>query len=47
VGALFLEINGYRLTASEEAAAQVVLELAAGTVDEEGYCAFLRSNVKP
>jgi death-on-curing protein len=47
VGALFLEINGYRLTASEEAAAQVVLELAAGTVDEEGYCAFLRANVKP
>ena len=47
VGALFLEINGYCLTASEEAAAQAVLELAAGTVDEEGYCAFLRANVKP
>jgi death-on-curing protein len=46
VGVLFLEMNGYRFTASEEAAAQAVLELAAGTVDEAGFCAFLRANVK-
>jgi death-on-curing protein len=46
VGVLFLELNGYRFTASEEAAAQAVLELAAGTVDEEGFCAFLRANVR-
>jgi len=46
VGALFLELNGYRLTASEEAAAQAVLEFAAGTIDEAGFCAFLRANVK-
>jgi len=46
VGALFLELNGYRFTASEEAAAQAVLEFAAGTIDEAGFCAFLRANVK-
>ena len=45
VGILFLELNGYRFTASEEDAAQAVLNLAAGTLDEPGYTAFLRSNV--
>jgi death on curing protein len=44
VGVLFLELNGYRFTASEEAAAQAVLELAAGTMDEKGFCEFLRAN---
>jgi len=46
VGVLFLELNGYRFTASEEAAAQAVLELAAGTIDEKGFCQFLRANVE-
>jgi death-on-curing protein len=45
VGILFLELNGYRFTASEEDAAQAVLELAAGNLDEIGYSAFLRVNV--
>jgi death-on-curing protein len=45
-GILFLELNGYRLTASEEDAAQAVLALAAGTLDEVGYSAFLRTNAK-
>jgi death-on-curing protein len=45
VGILFLELNGYRFIASEEAAAQAVLELAAGSLDEMGYGAFLRANV--
>jgi len=36
IGVLFLELNGYKFMASEEAAAQAVLELAAGTVDEAG-----------
>ena len=45
VGILFLELNGYRFVASEEAAAQAVLELAAGNLDETGYGAFLRANV--
>ena len=44
VGILFLELNGYRLAASEEAAAQAVLELAAGNLDEAIYSAFLRAN---
>lgn len=43
-GVLFLEPNGYRFTASEEDAAQAVLGLAAGTLDEQGYAAFLRAN---
>jgi len=46
VGVLFLELNGYRFTASEEAAAQAVLELAAGTLGENGFCEFLRANSK-
>jgi death on curing protein len=46
VGILFLELNGYRFTASEEAAAQAVLELAAGTLDENGFFEFLRANVR-
>jgi death on curing protein len=44
VGVLFLELNGYRFRASEEAAAQAVIELAAGRIDEKGYCEFLRGN---
>ena len=46
VGILFLELNGYRFTASEEAAAHAILELAAGTVDEKAFCEFLRTNSK-
>ena len=46
VGVLFLELNGYCFTAAEESAAQAVLELAAGTLDEAGFSAFLRSNVQ-
>ncbi len=44
-GILFLELNGYRFTASEEEAAQAVLSLAAGQMDEIGYTNFLRANV--
>ena len=43
-GILFLELNGYRFTASEEVAAQAVLSLAAGQMDEIGYTSFLRAN---
>ena len=46
VGILFLELNGYRFNATEEAATQAVLELTAGTLDEAGYTAFLRANTK-
>jgi death-on-curing protein len=44
VGILFLELNGYRFSASEEDAAQAVIALAAGKLDEVGYGAFLRAN---
>jgi death on curing protein len=44
IGVLLLELNGYRVTASEEAAAQAVLELAAGTMDEKNFSQFLRAN---
>ncbi len=44
VGILFLELNGYGFTASEENAAQAVLEVAAGNMDGAGYSSFLRGN---
>jgi prophage maintenance system killer protein len=43
---LFLELNGCRFVADEAAAAQAVLELAAGRLDEPGLIAFLRANVE-
>jgi death-on-curing protein len=43
---LFLELNGFRFIASEEDAAEAVLALAAGTLDEAGFVAFLRGNVE-
>jgi death on curing protein len=46
IGVLFLELNGYRFTASEEAAAQAVLELAAGTMNEKNFSEFLRANAQ-
>jgi death-on-curing protein len=46
VGVLFLELNGYRFTATEESAAQAILSLAAGTLDEPALAAWLRANVK-
>jgi death-on-curing protein len=45
VGVLFLEMNGYRLTASEEDATQAVLGLAAGRFDESAFTAWLSGNV--
>ncbi len=44
VGVLFLELNGYRFTASEEEAAQAVLALAAGEIDEGSFTKFIRAN---
>lgn len=45
VGVLFLEVNGYRFTAPEPAAAQAVIGLASGILDGAAYTAFLRANV--
>jgi death-on-curing protein len=47
VGILFLELNGYRFSASEETAAQAVVDLAAGKLNAAQYAAFLRANSKP
>ncbi len=44
VGILFLELNGYRFSAKEEDAAQAVLELASGNLDEAGYIAILHAH---
>lgn len=44
LGILFLELNRYRFTATEEEAAQAVLELASGSLEEANYAAFLRAN---
>ena len=46
VGILFLEMNGSEFTASEPEAAQAVLELAAGSIDETGFALFLRDHTK-
>ena len=45
IGILFLELNGARFIAGEEAATQAVMGLAAGTLDDAGYAAFLRVNI--
>lgn len=46
VGVLFLELNGYRFSASEEEAAKAVIDLASGALSEAGYIAFLRTNAR-
>jgi death-on-curing protein len=46
IGVLFLELNGFEFKASEEDATQAVTSLAAGTLDESGYRAWLRENVR-
>jgi death on curing protein len=45
-GVLFLELNGLDFKATEEHVIGTVLALAAGELDEAGYAAWLRSNVK-
>ncbi len=46
-GVAFLLLKGLVFKASEEEATQAVLALAAGDLDEAGYAAWLRSNVRP
>jgi death-on-curing protein len=45
-GILFLELNGFDFTASEEEATRAVLDLAAGALDEDEYGAWLLENVR-
>jgi death-on-curing protein len=46
IGVLFLELHGFDFKASEADATQAVMALAADTLDEAGYGAWLRENVK-
>ena len=46
VGILFLELNGYSFTASEEEAANAILALAAGSAEESNYAEFLRARTQ-
>ncbi len=41
IGVLFLELNGYRFSATEEDAARAVIDLASGAIGEAGYSSFL------
>jgi death on curing protein len=45
-GILFLELNGFDFTATEEDATQAVIALAAGELTERSYAAWLQSNSK-
>ena len=44
-GILFLELNGFDFEASEEDSIRAVLDLAAGTIDENILAEWLRENV--
>ncbi len=46
LGALFLELNGFKFIASEEDATQAIFSLAAGTLDEAAFTVWLRVNSK-
>ncbi|MBS3934802.1 MAG: type II toxin-antitoxin system death-on-curing family toxin [Sulfuritalea sp.] len=43
---LFLFLNGYRLTAGQAEATVVMLEIAAGDLDEAAFAAWIRANSK-
>ena len=46
IGVLFLELHGFDFKAREADAIQAVMALAAGTLDEAAYTAWLRENAK-
>ena len=45
-GVLFLELNGYRFTASEEDATKAVADLAAGDLSESAYPHWMGANAQ-
>jgi len=47
IGVLFLELHGFVFKASEADATQAVMALAADTLDEAAFTAWLRENAKP
>ena len=44
---LFLLLNGYLMTASDESAVLTTLALAAGDIDEAAFAAWLRRHLQP
>ena len=44
IAAVFLEVNGYEFTATEESVVENTLALAAGHVKEKEYAAWLKEN---
>ena len=44
---LFLALNGQRLMASQAEAAVVMLDVAAGVMDEAGFATWLRKHTQP
>jgi len=44
IAAVFLEVNGYELTATEESVVENTLALAAGTLKEKDYAAWLKQS---
>jgi len=44
IAAVFLEVNGYEFTATEESVVEITLALAAGHVKEKEYAAWLKEN---
>src|SRR6516225_1415779 len=44
VAAVFLEVNGYEVTATEESVVENTLALAAGSLKEKDYAAWLKEN---
>jgi death on curing protein len=44
VAAVFLEVNGYEFTATEESVVENTLGLAAGRLKEKDYAAWLKEN---
>lgn len=47
IGILFLELNGWQFTATEEDATQAVLALAAGTMREAAFTKWLETQAVP
>lgn len=44
---LFLLLNGYRLTVGQAEATVVMLDVAAGDLDETGFAVWIRTHVTP
>jgi death on curing protein len=47
LGVLFLELHGHAFTASQADAANAVIALASGQMDEQAFAAFLKANASP